>query len=97
MYTHWGSSIKYIHSDFTVSNPCSPCACTYPFSLQPILPSTSIWIIFLKDDLTDMFCELLSFKEPQAMLQKKEATVQSYQKMLCLKTKKSPVDQGCAF
>ena len=97
MYTHSRLSIKYIQSDFLISNPSSPCACIYAFSLQPILPSTSVWIIFSKDDLTDIFCELLSFKGPQTMLQNEETTVQSYQKIFSLKTKKSPGDQGCAF
>ena len=67
------------------------------FSLHRILPSTSTRIIFFKEHLTDIFCELLSIKEPQTMLQNKETTVQSYQKMLNLSTKKSPGVQGCTF
>ena len=39
--------------------------------------------------MTDIFCELLSIKEPQTTLQNKETTVQSYWKMLIQKTKKS--------
>ena len=31
--------------------------------------------------MTDIFCALLSIKEPQTMLQNKETTAQSYRKM----------------
>ena len=37
----------------------------------------------------DIFCELLSFKEPQTTLQNKETDVQSYQKMSNQNTKNS--------
>ena len=50
---------------------------------------TSIQIVFLKEDMTDIFCEILSIKEPQT-LQNKETTVQSYQKISNQNTKKSP-------
>ena len=39
--------------------------------------------------MTNIFCELLSIKEPQTTLQNKETTVQSYRKMLIQKNKKS--------
>ena len=39
--------------------------------------------------MTDIFCQLLSVKEPQTF-QNKENTIQSYQKMLNQNTKKSP-------
>ena len=39
--------------------------------------------------MTDIFCELLSIKEPQTTLQNKETTVQSYRKMSIQNTKKS--------
>ena len=39
--------------------------------------------------MTDIFCELLSIKEPQTTLQNKENTVQSYRKMSIQNTKKS--------
>ena len=39
--------------------------------------------------MTDIFCELLSIKEPQTALQNKETTVQSYRKMPFQNTKKS--------
>ena len=39
--------------------------------------------------MTDIFCELLSIKEPQTALQNKETTVQSYRKMSIQNTKKS--------
>ena len=38
----------------------------------------------------DIFCELLSIKEPQTNLQNKETTVQSYRKTSNQNTKKSP-------
>ena len=34
-----------------------------------------------KEDMTDIFCEFLSIKEPQTTLQNKETTIQSYWKM----------------
>ena len=45
---------------------------------------------YFKKDMTNVFCELLSIKEPQAALQNKEATAQSYHKMLNNNTKQSP-------
>ena len=39
--------------------------------------------------MTNIFCELLSIKEPQTTLQNKETTVQSYRKMSIQNTKKS--------
>ena len=50
----------------------------------------NVRILFFKEDITDIFCELLSIKEPQATLQNKETTVQSYRKMANQNTKKSP-------
>ena len=40
--------------------------------------------------MTDIFCELLSVKEPQTTLQNKETTVPCYRKMSNQNTKKSP-------
>ena len=40
--------------------------------------------------MADVFCELLSIKEPQTVLQNKETTAQSYRKILNQNTKKSP-------
>ena len=40
--------------------------------------------------MTDIFCELLSIKEPQTLSQQKETNRQSYQKISNQKTKKSP-------
>ena len=57
--------------------------------MQPLLPSTSVRILFFKGNMTDIFCELLSIKEPQTTLQNKETTVQSYRKMSIQNTKKS--------
>ena len=39
--------------------------------------------------MTNIFCELLSIKEPQKTFQNKETTVQSYRKMSIQNTKKS--------
>ena len=44
-------------------------------------PSRSVRIVLFKEDMTDIFCELLSIKEPQKTLQNKETTAQSYRKM----------------
>ena len=55
------------------------CTCTYAFSLHPLPPL-----------VTCIFCELLSIKEPQATLQNKENSVQSYRRMSNQNTKKSP-------
>ena len=59
------------------------------FSLHPLPPSTSLWTLLFKKDITAIFCELLSIKEPQTNLQNKETTVQSYRKMLSQNTKKN--------
>ena len=56
---------------------------TYYFSLHPPLPSSlSVQILFFIENMTDIFCDLLSMKEPQITLQNKEITLQSYRKML---------------
>ena len=47
--------------------------------------------------MADIFCELLSIKEPQTMLQIKEITVQSYRKMWKPNIKKSPVVEFTPF
>ena len=47
--------------------------------------------------MADIFCELLSIKEPQTTLQNKETTVQISKKMLNQNTNKSPGDRGCTF
>ena len=57
--------------------------------MQPLSPSRSVRILCFKGDMTDIFCELLSVKEPQTTLQNKETTVQSYRKMSIQNTKKS--------
>ena len=57
--------------------------------MQPLSPSRSVRILCFKGDMTDIFCELLSIKEPQTTLQNKETTVQSYRKMSIQNTKKS--------
>ena len=44
--------------------------------------------------MTDIFCELLSIKETQTTLQKKETAVQSYRKS---KHQEEHWDRGCAF
>ena len=46
--------------------------------------------IIFKGEMTDIFCGLLAIKGPQIALENKETTVQSYQKMSNLNTKKSP-------
>ena len=50
----------------------------------------SVRILFLKEDMTDIFCEFLAIKEPQTTLENKETTVQSYQKMSNQNTKNRP-------
>ena len=69
--------------------PTHSCTCTYAFSMHLPSPSTSIQVLFLKEDMTDIFSELLSIKEPQRMLQNKEIALQSYRKMSNQNTKKS--------
>ena len=59
---------------------------TYYFSLHPPTPplpsSLSVQILFFIENMTDIFCDLLSMKEPKITLQNKEITLQSYRKML---------------
>ena len=69
--------------------PTHSCTCTYAFSMHLPPLSTNIQVLFLKEDMTDKFSELLSIKEPQRMLQNKEITLQSYHKMSNQNTKKS--------
>ena len=47
--------------------------------------------------MTDIFCGLLAIKGLQIALENKEITVQSYQKMSNLNTKKSPWIEGVLF
>ena len=94
-----GSSIKYVHSDLIILDP--PALLHVQLCFQPTLtlpsPSTSIRISFFKEDMIDIFCELLSIQEPQTKLQNKETIVQSYRKMPNEKTKKSPGIQCALF
>ena len=46
-------------------------------------------MLFFKEDMTDIFCELLAIKEPKPMLQIKGTTLQNYQKLPNQNTKKS--------
>ena len=57
-----GSSIMYVSLDFVILYPHSPLYVHYAFSLPTI---TSVRILFFKEDVTDIFCELPSIKEPQ--------------------------------
>ena len=87
------SSIKYVRPDFVSLDPLPPvCALTLlpspfplllfpPSPLPPFPPSTSLLILYIKEDMTDIFCEFLSIKELQTTLQNKETTIQSYWKM----------------
>ena len=47
--------------------------------------------------MTDIFCELLSIKEPQTTLLNKETTVQSYRKMSIQKHQEEPRHRSCTF
>ena len=47
----------------------------------------SVRTLFFKEDMTDIFCELLLIKEPQTTFGNKETTVQSYRKMSNQNTK----------
>ena len=53
------------------SIPPPPCTCTYLFSLHPLPVSTNLRILSFKEDMADMFCELLSIKEPQTTFKMK--------------------------
>ena len=57
----------------------------------------SVRILFLKEDMTDIFCEFLAIKEPQTTLENKETTVQSYQKMSNQNTKNRPKGEFSLF
>ena len=58
--------------------------------LDPFPPSTSVRILFFKEDMVDIFCKLLSIKEPQT-------TLQSYRKMSNKNTEKSQPIEGALF
>ena len=68
---------------------CAHTLLAYTLSLLPP-PSASVLILFFKEDITDIFCESVSIKEPQTRSQNKETTVQNYQEMSNQNTKKSP-------
>ena len=66
--------------------PPSPSSPHTPVRVHTLLayippPSMSVRILFQKRYDRDVFCELLSIKEPQTMLQKKETTAQNYREM----------------
>ena len=65
--------------------------------LDPFPPSASVRILFFKEDMVDIFCKLLSIKEPQTTLQNKETTLQSYRKMSNKNTEKSQPIEGALF
>ena len=66
---------------------------THPF--PPYYKHTDI--IFQRRYDRDLFCELLSIKEPQTTFQNKETIVQSYQKMSNQNTKKRPETEVVLF
>ena len=70
-------------------DPLPPVRAHRLLAYTPLRPSTSVRILFFKEYMTDIFCELLSTKEPQPTLQNKEPTVESYRKMLNQNSKKS--------
>ena len=58
--------------------PPLPFTCTYVFSLDPLCPEYQrADIIFKRRHDRDIFCELLSIKEPQTVLQNKETIYKS--------------------
>ena len=75
-------SIKYIRSDFVISDPfpINPPSLYVQIRFQSTTPPTyyNHKDIVFKEDMTDIFCELLSIKEPQTPLQNKETTLQGY-------------------
>ena len=81
-------SIKLARSDFVIQTPHT-CTSIYAFNIQPLLPTTSVQILFFKETMTDIFCQLPSIKEPQTTSQNKETTLQSYRKMSIQNTKTS--------
>ena len=71
--------------------PPLPFTCTYAFSLDPLCPEYERTdIIFKRRHDRDIFCELLSIKEPETVLQNKETTLQIYRKMSNQNIKRSP-------
>ena len=96
-HLHKSCLFRVIHKVRTLRfrnfRPLSLCTCIYAFILHPLPFSTSVRILFFKEDkthLSHIFCELLSIKEPHVTLQNKETTVQSYQKMSDQNAMKSP-------
>ena len=71
--------------------------CTYAFSLHLPSPSTSVRILFFKEDMTEIYFVNYCQSKKHTTLQNKETTVQSYQKCLNQNTKKSPGIEGALF
>ena len=85
-----GSSVKYVGSDFLILDLPPRSTCTYAFNIHPSPLIQAYGEYFFKEDMTDIFCELLPIKETKTTLQKIENTIQSYRKMSKQNTKKSP-------
>ena len=68
-HSHLGSSIKYVRSDFVISDSRSlSLYVQIHFQPTPFPPSTCVQILSFNEDMTDIFCEFLSIKEPQTTL-----------------------------
>ena len=77
--------------------PPLPFTCTYVFSLDPLCPEYErADIIFKRRHDRDIFCELLSIKEPQTVLQNKETIYKSIGKCR-IKTPKGALGSSLHF
>ena len=87
-----GSSIKYVRSDFVLLDPPLPPVRAHTLLTYNTSPPTrtSVRIVLFKEDMTDIFCELLSIKEPQTTLQNKETMYNAIGKCRIKTPKKSP-------
>ena len=90
-----GPSVNYVHSNVVILDPLPACTCTYSFILHPLPSSTSVRILFFKEDMADILCELLSIKEPKT-LHNKEAIVQRYRK-ISNQNEEEPWNLVCVF
>ena len=66
------------------------------FQPTPPLPSTSVWILFFKGDMTEILWMTINQRTTNK-LQNKENTVQGYLEMSNQNTKKSPGIEGVLF
>ena len=95
---HKGSSIKCVRTGFAVLVLVSPLYVHIRFESTPLPPSLNVWILFFKEDVTEIYVvNYYQSKNQKKRYKNKETTVQSSRKMSSQNARKNPGYRDCAF